>query len=123
MVLEMGFFSNPSLRTSSALLWNLSEDRSIKALLLSNMYRSSLAGKLDERGTAMLLLPKMESHVTVHGEQRLMDRLMARSASHPHIHSYSRQGKPLSVHRGSALQQTAVIDPEQQQHPSGVDRR
>lgn len=36
----------------------------MKASLLSRMYRSSVAGKPEESGTAMELLPSIESSVT-----------------------------------------------------------
>lgn len=64
-MLKMGTVCRPSVSTSSAFFWNLTDDRSIIASLLSRMYRSSLAGKLEQRGTATLLLPRIESRVTV----------------------------------------------------------
>ncbi len=57
--------SSPSLRVSSALSLNFSDDTRIMASLFSRIYRSSLAGKPEERGTAMLSHAKIESNVTV----------------------------------------------------------
>lgn len=57
-------FSNPSFSTSSALDLNLFDASNSDASLFSKMYRSSLAGNPGERGTAMLLLPKIDSSVT-----------------------------------------------------------
>ena len=61
----LGRCSKPSLRTSSALSLNLPDESSVIASLFSSMYRSSLAGKAEESGTAMLSHASMESSVTV----------------------------------------------------------
>ena len=61
----LGRCSKPSLRTSSAFSLNLPDESSVIASLFSNMYRSSLAGKAEESGTAMLSHASMERSVTV----------------------------------------------------------
>ncbi len=61
----LGRWSRPSLRTSSAFSWNLLDESSVTASLFSSMYLSSLAGKAEESGTAMLSHANMERNVTV----------------------------------------------------------
>ena len=66
--LRIGFLgrcSRPSLRTSSALSLNLSEESRVAASLFSKTYLNSLAGKLEESGTAMLSHANMERSVTM----------------------------------------------------------
>lgn len=60
----LGRCSRPSLRTSSAFSLNLPDESSVTASLFSSMYLSSLAGKAEERGTAMLSHASMERSVT-----------------------------------------------------------
>lgn len=61
----LGKCSKPSLRTSSAFSRHLPDESSVAASLFSRMYLSSLAGKADESGTAMLSHASMERSVTV----------------------------------------------------------
>ena len=56
--------SSPSFTTSSAFDLNFNDDSSRDDWLLFRIYRSSLAGKLADKGTAIALLPKIESKVT-----------------------------------------------------------
>lgn len=59
-----GFASKSCFRTSSALLANFADDKSIEAWLWSIMYCNSLAGKAGERGSAIEFAPRMDSSVT-----------------------------------------------------------
>ena len=61
----LGRCSRPSLRTSSAFSLNLPDESNVTASLFSSMYLSSLAGKPEESGTAMLSHASMERRVTV----------------------------------------------------------
>ena len=61
----LGRCSRPSLRTSSALSWNLPDESSVTASLFSSIYLSSLAGNPEESGTAILSHANMERRVTV----------------------------------------------------------
>lgn len=63
-ILSVGFLSNPSFSTSTAFSWNFAEDSNVTASLLSRIYLSSLAGKLEDKGMAMLSQANMESNVT-----------------------------------------------------------
>ena len=62
--LTLGVFFSSPLTTSSALERNLADESSMKASLLSRMYLSSVAGKPEESGTAMELLPSTDNSVT-----------------------------------------------------------
>lgn len=86
--LGIGGFSSSPFISSSALLRNFADESNIKAPLFSKIYLSSLAGKVGESGTPMLLVPKIARRVTNTDESRERQRGGFQiSYRHNHIHS------------------------------------
>ena len=96
--LKIGDVSNPSLITSLAFSWNFAEDNSIKAWLFPSMYLSSLTGKLDDKGTAIQLLPITESSVTVCDQPDIYEPEHRLLRTHIVISVFYKESHPFAVH-------------------------